>query len=148
MPNVMSGASSMLNDCLQAWPPPQQRSASLTITSCPQASPVGGVVIMITSHLSGQQQTFSPLKAHTDYSKSTEPLIGSECSTFRSDNLSLNSLEVISFISAPFQEWRDRTSQDWCKVLYLRFKNYTFSRDKVIKCLVRILGEREMTGIV
>ena len=129
---------------LQVYPPHQGKS-SLTTICCLEASaerPVTPENIIIS--LSGQQQTFSPLKAHSDYSKSTDALIGSECSTFRSDNLSLTSMEVISFISALFQEWRDRRSQDWCKVLYLRFKNYTFSRDWVIKMSCeRILGEKD-----
>ena len=56
-----------------------------------------------------EQQAFSPLKTGGEYSKSTEALIGSVCSTFRTENLSLTSVEVITFILAPFHEWRDRT---------------------------------------
>ena len=56
-----------------------------------------------------QHQTFSPLKTGGEYSKSTEALIGSVCSTFRSDNLSVTSIEVIPFILTPSQKWKDRT---------------------------------------
>ena len=84
---------------------------SLTLTSYLQARPAlvfpfpeGQFFISVR-----EQQSFSPLKTGGEYSRSTEALIGSVCSTFRSDNLSLTSIEVISFILARSQKWKDRT---------------------------------------